>query len=292
VKVNENRIAPESEYFVYSPSAVARNTFFYPICTGHFIYEPHYELRRTSYDSYLLMYVQKGQFILECEGKKQTAGMGSFVLLDCYRPHAYYSDTGWESIWCHFDGQMARAYYDLTVSYLGNIFTLVDDYPVLNKMTAIYQTFAEGRPIREALLSKQLTDIWTALLMDQAERPGSGKVGRVSVWEGDSIGMENVISYINEHFTGKITIQTLAEQAMLSQYHFIRMFKSYTSFTPHEYIVNIRISAAKYMLKNTSLSVKDIGLDAGFPSESAFCTAFKKKMGITPTEYRNSMSSL
>ena len=108
------------------------------------------------------------------------------------------------------------------------------------------------------------------------------------MWDGDSIGMENVISYINEHFTGKITIQTLAEQAMLSQYHFIRMFKSYTSFTPHEYIVNIRISAAKYMLKNTSLSVKDIGLDAGFPSESAFCTAFKKKMGITPTEYRNS----
>ena len=52
MKVNENRIAPESEYFVYSPSAVARNTFFYPICTGHFIYEPHYELRRTSYDSY------------------------------------------------------------------------------------------------------------------------------------------------------------------------------------------------------------------------------------------------
>ena len=76
MKVNENRIAPESEYFVYSPSAVARNTFFYPICTGHFIYEPHYELRRTSYDSYLLMYVQKGQFILEYEGEKQTAGYG------------------------------------------------------------------------------------------------------------------------------------------------------------------------------------------------------------------------
>ena len=133
--------------------------------------------------------------------------------LDVYKRQ----DTGWESIWCHFDGQMVRAYYDLTVSYLGNIFTLVDDYPVLNKMTAIYQTFAEGRPIREALLSKQLTDIWTALLMDQAERPGSRKVGRVSVWDGDSIGMENVISYINEHFNGKITIQTLAEQAMLSQ---------------------------------------------------------------------------
>ena len=62
---------------------------------------------------------------------------------------------------------------------------------------------------------------------------------------------------------------------MLSQYHFIRMFKSYTSCTPHEYIVNIRISAAKYMLKNTGLSVKDIGLDAGFPSECLFCTAFK-----------------
>ena len=103
MKVSESRIAAESDYYIYSPSVIAQNTFFYPICTGHFIYEPYYELHRTSYDSYLLMYIQKGQFILEYEGIKKTVAAGSFVLLDCYRPHAYYSDTGWESIWCHFD---------------------------------------------------------------------------------------------------------------------------------------------------------------------------------------------
>ena len=287
MKVSESRIAAESDYYIYSPSVIAQNTFFYPICTGHFIYEPYYELHRTSYDSYLLMYIQKGQFILEYEGIKKTVAAGSFVLLDCYRPHAYYSDTGWESIWCHFDGKMAKAYYNLAVSQLGTVFSLIDAYPVLNKLTAVYQTFAGGRPIREALLSKQLTDICTALLLDGSEKSGGKKVGRATTWAGDSVGMENVITYINENFTGKITIQTLAEQAMLSQYHFIRMFKNYTSCTPHEYIVNIRISAAKYMLKNTSLSVKDISLDAGFPSESAFCTAFKKKNGVTPTEYRS-----
>ena len=79
MKVSESRIAAESDYYIYSPSVIAQNTFFYPICTGHFIYEPYYELHRTSYDSYLLMYIQKGQFILEYEGIKKTVAAGSFV---------------------------------------------------------------------------------------------------------------------------------------------------------------------------------------------------------------------
>lgn len=275
MKVNERLIGQESEYFIYEPGAVALKTFFYPLCTGHFFYEPGYRLYRTSFDSFLLMYIRSGGLTLEYEGNKKNVKAGEFVLLDCYRPHAYYSDEGWESVWCHFDGPMARAYYELTTEQLGNVFTLSDSYTVERKMTEIYDIFRNSRPIREPVFSRILTDIWTELLLF-----GSGKA------VAHSEGMDRVIAYIGEHFTEKISVKKLADEAMLSQYHFIRIFKQETGFTPHDYIVNTRIRAAKYMLRNTRLTVKDICYEAGFSSESSFCTAFKKKTGLTPAHYR------
>ena len=46
---------------------------------------------------------------------------------------------------------------------------------------------------------------------------------------------EEIIAYINEHFAEKFSVEELAAQAGLSQYHFIRVFKKETGFTPHEY---------------------------------------------------------
>lgn len=50
-------ITPDSDYYVYTPGALAQKLFFYPICVGHFIYEPGYFLQRNRYDSFLLMFI-------------------------------------------------------------------------------------------------------------------------------------------------------------------------------------------------------------------------------------------
>ena len=56
----ETHILPNSDYYVYTPSTLAKKLFFYPICTGSFRYESGYRLARDSYDSFLLMYILKG----------------------------------------------------------------------------------------------------------------------------------------------------------------------------------------------------------------------------------------
>ncbi len=282
MKSYEKFISLDSNYFVYLPSAAAQKAFFYPICVGEFIYEPGYMLERDAYDSFLLMYIQKGELTLEYDEKKELVTEGNFVLLDCYRPHKYYSDTGWESLWLHFDGPVAREHYDLITSHLGQVFSLSSSYMILDKMAALYKTFLNGEIIKEAFLSKIITDILTALLLYTASVPAT--VNHADV-------IEEIVSYIHEHYTEDIPIQHLADRAMLSQYHFIRVFKKETSFTPHEYIRNIRISTAKYMLKTTHMSVKDICFSTGFSNVSVFCTAFKKKTGLTPAQYRNSVST-
>lgn len=298
MKTREDYISSSSEYFVYLPSVAAKETFFYPVCTGNFVYKAGYYLRRASYDSFLLMYVRSGQLTVEYDDKKENVRAGSFVLLDCYKKHAYYSDTGWESIWCHFDGPVARSYFNLVIESAGHVFSLPNPYTVVQKLTEIYRVFANGEAIREAFLSRLLTDILTEILLAapagkvpvQAEIVNSSKVDAMhsaNDWSEVQVSsMEGIISYIHEHFAEALTVNQLAKMAGLSQYYFIRLFKKTLSYTPHEYIINIRISTAKYLLTTTQLSVKEICFITGFSSESAFCTAFKKHTGLAPAEYR------
>lgn len=277
MRSQEKFVRSDSEYFVYSPSKTALEMFLYPLQCGHFLYEPGYLLKRDSFDSFLLMYIQKGELDLAVNGYKYHVGSNSFILLDCYESHSYSTSTGWECLWCHFDGITARNYYANIASHLGNVFTMSDPYPALTKLTSIYNVFHTGTVVREPLLSKYLNDIMTEFMLYLPNAKHS---------PNDLGSAEEIITYINEHFAEDIKVTDLAVRAGLSQYHFIRTFKRDTGFTPHEYILNTRIATAQYLLKNTGLPVKDICYQIGFTDESSFCCAFKRRLGMTPTQYR------
>lgn len=279
MKSCEQFLDAKSDYFLYLPSKTAQSMFFYPLCVGHFFYKAGYRLQRESYDSFLLIYVEKGTLTLTVNGHTSTAAQDSFLLIDCYRPHAYSTDTGCDALWCHFDGPMARSFCDAVTGRLGNSFSLTDSYPAVRKLRGIFHVFAQNQLPKEPLLSKSINDILTVFLLYTPLNTGSEN--------GNGIA-EEIISYINEHFAENLSVEQLASMANLSQYHFIRTFRRETGFTPHEYIVNIRMSNAKYLLKNSSLSVKDICFRTGFSCESIFCSAFKKHHGLTPSAYRES----
>lgn len=277
MKSREEFVSEDSEYFVYSPSRTAFDVFLYPLQCGRFLYKPGYSLKRDSYDSFLIMYIQKGELDLEIEGRNYHVHSNSFILLDCYAGHAYSSPAGCECLWCHYDGTMARDYYGIVTSHLGNVFTLSDPCPALSKLSSIYHIFRTGAVVREPLLSKYLNDIMTEFMLYLPNTKNARNYFNTA---------EEIITYINEHFTEEIRVSDLAAKAGLSHYYFIRTFKRETGFTPHEYILNTRIAAAQYLLKNTKLSIKDICYQTGFSCESIFCSAFKRRSGMTPTQYR------
>ncbi len=101
--------------------------------------------------------------------------------------------------------------------------------------------------------------------------------------------MADAISYINEHFQGDLSLEQLAAQANMSLFHFTRVFAKETGITPHQYLIKTRLSAAKYFLKSTEMSIKNIAFSTGFNSETSFCTTFKKWENVTPTQYRQSI---
>jgi AraC family transcriptional regulator len=282
MKSKEDLISHESEYYICLPSTTAKSTYFYPLCVGKFIYEPGYHLYRYSYDSFLLMYIASGELTAESEGQSFTAVKGDFVLINCYKPHAYYSEVGWESIWCHFDGPVAAEYFRLIKEKHGNVFRISNPYAVISKLELIYDSCTWAGENKEPLLSKQLTDILTAILTTE-DPEGKGK-GKEQADSGDLI--DEAVAYMNEHFAEKITVKGLAEEVALSQYHFIRLFKKRMGLTPYQYLVSLRLNAAKFLLRTSKASVKEICFSTGFSGESTFCSTFKKNIGVSPEQYR------
>ncbi|WP_158584429.1 helix-turn-helix transcriptional regulator [Lachnotalea sp. AF33-28] len=265
-----------SDYYICTPSPNAMKAFFYPIAVGHFIYQPGYHLKRSSYDSFLIMLVQKGECTVRAEGIKRHLSAGQAVLLDCYALHEYESATGWEALWLHYDGIAARSYYDMLCRGEGPAAVFPGGYAVDRYLSRIYQAFHTHRTYGEALLSRDITILLTELLTAADRRPEPPAAG----------SMDDILHYISAHLSEALTVEGLASQAHVSPYHFIRVFKQETGYTPHEYIITARMNTAKFLLKTTATPVKEISYSLGFSCEAAFCAAFKKHAGCTPLKYR------
>ena len=275
----ETHILPNSDYYVYTPSTLAKKLFFYPICIGSFRYESGYRLARDSYDSFLMMYILKGTCFVTVGSHTMQAMADQLVLLDCYAPHAYGTDSGFEALWIHFDGPMPRIFYETIVSEKGSLLYPAHPDAIHRSLYHIYDTFRSRAPIAEDQISGTITNILSDLLSSEKTQQVSGKT---------QIGISEAISHINKYFYKSITLQELADIAALSPYYFSRIFARETGMTPHKYLISTRMANAKFLLKTSLMSVKEIAIRSGFSDESGFCTAFKKQEGMTPKEYRSS----
>lgn len=82
------------------------------------------------------------------------------------------------------------------------------------------------------------------------------------------------------------TVEEMAALAGMGTTLFTERVKSYSGFSPINYLINIRISEAIRLLKRPEISVTDIALDTGFYSSQHFSTTFKKLTGYRPSEFR------
>ena len=83
-----------------------------------------------------------------------------------------------------------------------------------------------------------------------------------------------------------ITTKQMADSANLSVDHFSRLFKKETGVSPHQYLKEVRLSAARVFLESSELSVKVLSARTGFKDQSHFVRDFKKAYGLSPMQYR------
>jgi AraC-like DNA-binding protein len=94
-----------------------------------------------------------------------------------------------------------------------------------------------------------------------------------------------VKEFLGLHYAENLTLTELAAEAGLSRYHLIRTFQHTTGLTPHAYLVNCRIEAAKGRLRRGDIPA-EIAATTGFSDQAHLTRVFKAHVGITPGAYR------
>lgn len=283
MRSKEPKVRAESDYYLYMPSATACRLYLYPTCLGQFFYEAGYHITRSHYDSFLLMYVASGSCTLNFQGRSAAAVKDQVILLDCYAPHEYGFPQDSEILWLHFDGPLAREYYQTITEGQGIVFSVKNLYPITHNLEKILGLFRTSSPIRESAVSLRISQILNELLTTQGDSGNSLSRSQI---------VENSLAYINEHFSEPLSLEQLAKNANLSPYYFTRVFTSETGMTPHQYLIAARLNSAKYLLRTNGMSIKEIGFCSGFHSESSFCSTFKKWEKVTPSEYRTQFHAM
>jgi len=100
--------------------------------------------------------------------------------------------------------------------------------------------------------------------------------------------LDKVKKLINTRFYEQLALDQIADEACLSPFHFSRIFKNLTRFSPHQYLLELRIHYSGLLLKNTDLAISEIGYLSGFNSKEHFSSLFRQKTSQSPSSFRKS----
>ena len=248
------------------------------------IYPKSFSLLQTDYDYYTegshqefyeIRYILEGEGYLKYDGRSYLLRKGEGCLIDCRRKYYYQTSSyNWVSTCLYFNGAPAAP---IVQAYLlsGNVkFTdaMFSNFEPLQMH--ILQCTQKVSSYMEYEVSCTFYMLLTNLLIAQSKTRNTSEV------------IEKIVSYIQANYMKNLTADELSHHFGLSRTHMTRCFKEYTGFAPHEYITQLRIYNAKYLLKATDLSIEDISRQTGFSDSVYFIQVFKKIEGITPSKFR------
>lgn len=126
----------------------------------------------------------------------------------------------------------------------------------------------------------QLCDVFIEYFIELQKFSGNEDSISSDIWQ-------NIVNYINENFSNKISTQDICMRFFISAKTLYKLFKTNTNETFIEYLTRIRIEKSKLFLLTTTKAIGEIAEDVGIKDYYYFNKLFKKQTGVTPLSYRN-----
>ena len=209
------------------------------------------------------------------DGKEFAIRVGDTYLLQEGHDHYYYADKNdpWEKIWINISGSFINDMIDRCG--IGGMyhFPAVDTSDLLQKMQH-YATHGEPEYAAENCLA-----LLTRLIYRLA------RLTYTSPQEAQS-PVRKMLNYIEQHAAEPITLEQIAAICGKSPSQAERLFRSETGCSLYRYALDRKISIARQLLTETGMPVREIASYLSFSDEFYFSGLFRRKVGLSPTQYR------
>jgi AraC family transcriptional regulator len=117
-------------------------------------------------------------------------------------------------------------------------------------------------------------------------RSAAGALGSPRIAARDRSRAVEVALWIDENAHEPIDLDAAAQQAGLSEFHFLRLFTRVLGVTPKQYLIRSRLRRAARLLAEDALPITDIAFDVGFGDLSNFVRTFHRAAGVSPRRFR------
>lgn len=287
----QDGVSARSEMY-FSSLYQGKSLFFYPLSVGHFYCNRDYKVERDFFDSILVTYIIRGAFSFLTDGRKQTVRSGEAALIDCFHPHVYFADPDFEAYWVHIGGADSYEIYRELKARRGSIIAAGEQTETRIKEIFADVKFGGAAPgadgdVREGIREyEQRGGLSDSAMSLKLYGLLMGLFAENDTADGDE-PVSQAIHYILNHYGDSLSVEKVAARIHLSPSQFSRKFKRKTGVSPYHYILGVRLTRAKELLKNTGLSVSEIAYRTGFGSEANFIYFFKMQEGISPLKFRN-----
>lgn len=246
-----------------------------------------------------LMYVVRGKVRCAVKERRFLVQEGEALFINSGVPHSFYQE-GMES-YEEYDivfhprllyGDVGSVFYEKYLSVLircgdlsGYVFRGEQEWQreVIRRLRSAVELCGEEREFYESGVREELMHICTELLRRNPDKTCLVRKTS-SLWTERA---EQMLDYFHQHFQEKVTLDELAAQASLCKRECQRIFRAVLGITPTEYFEQYRLGMAVNRLLATDDTVSEIAQNSGFQSSSYFSKLFRRRYGMTPTQFRN-----
>lgn len=266
-----------SRHYYVSVLPQTKELLYYPISIGRFDCKPCYETERSSFYSYLLIVMHRGELRYRNRKGHGVARAGQVLLLDCNVPHSYGAQGACSFSYIHFGGAQTDAICESIERQKGLLLTLPDVSMLVSTLESIMDALDDSKRLDEAATSAKIYGMLMHLLS------ASSAISRGTT--GVSM-LDQVMDFVQSHLHEKLTVERIAEHAGYSPGYLSRLFTHENDMSLYQFVLRCRLERAQYLINTTRLSIEEIASQTGFPSAANFSQAFRRETGLSPSEYR------
>ncbi len=232
---------------------------------------------------YQIVYISKGKGSFTSESTRRTTiSKGQAMVLFPGQWHTYspLKETGWNEYYIGFEGMIIdRIVAQGFVSRENQILDVGVNEDLVNLFSTAVKIAKEDKTAAQQNLAGIVFNIIGSILSLALNKNFETNDA------AQKIERAKVIMY--ENIQKNVDIKEIAQNLGISYSLFRKVFKEYTGYSPAQYFQELKLRKAKEMLTETTHSIKELAFELNFSSHEYFLSFFKKKVGTTPMEYRN-----
>ena len=256
----------------------------YPLAFGHYINALGHQVERVNHSDHLLIICLDGHGKVRYQEQAQVLRAGQALLLPKGMSHNYQSDNKkpWTIFWVHMDGHLAEQFTSMMfandeanlifeVSNMTEVLLEFEQLLACRQATYQFNNFVLASNILRKIFSYFISQNQVLLTSDQSQ-----------------INLQIIDGFLEKNIDSQVTLEEMAEVSGLSKFHFAKKFQKQTGLSPVRYFLELKIKHACELIDRTQLTIKEVSSRLGYDDPYYFSRLFKKIMGISPKQYRES----